>query len=411
MRKITFIIPFLNEGEEPINTINSLYETSDKNLYNIILINDGSNDIEYSNIFDKYDNVLYIKNENRKGIGYSINMSLDYIETPYMMILDAHMRFLNDGWLDRIINELEKNDKLLLCTNSIALNNNNKDNWDINKPLSQLVTEYHNTTLFLYYIISNEIFLFDTRWNKIENDDNNIVDTHCVMGACYAMSTNWAKHIKSTKGLLMWGSIEESLSLKTWLSGGCVKLLKTVGIGHVYRLKDEPKYEPKPDHVYYNKLLLLYTLFDDDIIYNIFKYIKNDERYKNAIIMLNENIIELKKDKEYYKNIFKRDINFLEKINMNTDIYHIQNQNEYLEEIESIKEEIIISKNTVNDYITQINDIELNEKLTIEQKKSLKNLIENRDIPKLKKIICEKKQRINKLNNIIFKNNPTIGNA
>ena len=335
MKKITFIIPFLNEGEEPINTINSLYKTSNKDLYNIILIDDGSTDNQNQHIFDNYDNVLYIKNEERKGTGYSINMSLDYIKTPYLMILDAHMRFLNDGWLDKIINELENDDKLLLCCNSIALNDDNKHEWDINKSLNELVIHHYGANLILFYKFSNHIYLFDPRWNKIDNDDNidkNTIDVHCVMGACYAMSTKWAKYIKSTKELLMWGSIEESLSLKTWLAGGKVKLLKTVGIGHVYKKPGYKKYESKIDQLYYNKLLLLYTLFDDNMVYELFKHIKYDDRYKNAIKILNENILELKKDREYYKSIFKKDINFLEHIGMNTDLYHIENP-EYLEEI------------------------------------------------------------------------------
>ncbi len=92
--ELTIIIPFLNEGNEIENTIRSIFETSVTNPH-IILINDNSNDnFNYYEMTLRYgDHITYILHNERKGVAESRNEGVHLSETPYILLLDGHMRF------------------------------------------------------------------------------------------------------------------------------------------------------------------------------------------------------------------------------------------------------------------------------------------------------------------------------
>ena len=58
-KKLTIIIPTLNEGTEPVKTIESIHETVPDNLIDIIIIDDASDDMLTG--LDKFSNVRYVK--------------------------------------------------------------------------------------------------------------------------------------------------------------------------------------------------------------------------------------------------------------------------------------------------------------------------------------------------------------
>ena len=404
MKELTIIIPFLNEGVEPVNTINSINETSDIEFINIILIDDGSDELFDINLIKNFKNVQYIKNNNREGTGYCINYALNFVETPYVLIIDAHMRFLNDNCSEKIVNTLKNNDKTLICTKSFAIDEDNKHEWDINKNIADVKGQHNGAYLIPYYRMDDGfVVLFDARWKDLELDKGEIYDIHSVMGACYASSTEWLKYIKSTKGLKMWGSIEETLSLKTWLAGGSVKLLTTTGIGHIYR-KDKPPYTTNYDYVLFNKLWLVYTLFDDSIVYKLFNLIRDDDRYKNAFELLNKNIIEAKIDREYYKSIFINDHIFLKKIGI--DIYDERFSNiiNIKNNIIDINNELDIFTKSLDEYNKQLSELD-NLKINQQNKNTIKQHILKHDIPNIKnriKNINNKKTELeNKLKSLL----------
>jgi glycosyltransferase involved in cell wall biosynthesis len=407
MTKLSIIIPFLNEGEEPINTINSIDETSNKEDVEIILIDDGSSDGEDLSRFEKFSNVRFFRNEIRIGTGYCIEFGLEKSSSPYILIVDAHMRFLNDDWLNKIVDKLKEDDKLLLCTVSIALNYDNKDDWDKNKPFKELKEHHSGTDLLPFYTINKKSkVLLDPRWRNLEKDKGDFYDIHCVMGACYASSKKWMQHIKSTNGLKQWGSIEESLSLKTWLAGGSVKLLSSTGIGHIYRNIKVP-YDINADYVLYNKLWLIYTIFDDKTIYNMFNFISVDDRYKIPMKMLNENILEAKKLKKYYKSIFTRDKNFLEKIGINFNENIFIKLFELKEYIKDLEEELKIYINSLSEYNKMLISLDNNTDITTKKNKIIKNKILNINIPKLNNEINNRTEKIKDLEIEYEKTKPT----
>jgi len=118
--ELTVIIPFLNEGCEVENTLMSILENS-KDDIEIIVINDGSDDeFDYQAIAGQYG-ARYVLNKTRLGVAASRDLGVELCETPYFLILDAHMRFYDDRWAGRIVEELKKSERVFLCCRSIVL--------------------------------------------------------------------------------------------------------------------------------------------------------------------------------------------------------------------------------------------------------------------------------------------------
>lgn len=103
--QLTIIIPFLNEGDEVVNTVKSVRETAGDSV-DIIAINDCSTDgYPYREKLQSYS-IYYLENEERKGVAASRDYGINICRTPYFLLLDGHMRFYDKLWSSRIINVL-----------------------------------------------------------------------------------------------------------------------------------------------------------------------------------------------------------------------------------------------------------------------------------------------------------------
>ena len=124
-KHLTVIIPFLNEGIEVENTLQSIRNTAGDSV-EILIINDCSTDgFDYETTASKY-NATYLFNEERLGVAASRDLGISMINTPYFLLLDGHMRFYENTWSIKLISELQKNERVLLCCLVKALTLNNK---------------------------------------------------------------------------------------------------------------------------------------------------------------------------------------------------------------------------------------------------------------------------------------------
>jgi len=292
---ITFIISARNENKEPLNTIKSLWDSiEDKELFKIILVNDGSS--EWTKIPKKY-NIKEITHAIPQGIHASIDEVVELVDTEHIGILNARMRF-RKGWFTELSKHL-KNKQLLSCT-SVVLRPNQTD-------MDKAETKRYGADI---HYKNGDNYLI-ARWRKEENKD--IYDIPCALGASYFMTKKWYKHIKGLQGLCMWGSLQEFLSLKTWKFGGKVKLLKTVEIGNIYQDKkgDEKRYTDSHIDIIWNKLFMAFTLFDWKFAINLLGEYYESEYYNPLKLMLITDMPKIMEYEKYFKVYGRFDINNL----------------------------------------------------------------------------------------------------
>lgn len=296
--QLTVIITFLNEGEEVIKTVASVRQFAGDSV-DIIVINDHSYDgYDYHNELTPYK-VHYFYNQERKGVAASRDLGVELCSSPYFLLLDGHMRFYDTYWVKRITQQLEQNDRCILCCQTKTLNKNKQGH----------VFERQNIPMAYgaYIPFMKNAYLPDIKWKNKENyPTEDIEPIPAILGAGYAASKRYWKYIYGLKGLLLYGCDEAYLSLKVWLEGGQCLLLKNVVIGHIYRT--ESPYETPSAELVHNYLFISSLLFPVSLRILSFSIARcmNRQTFEEAIQLLSQHCEISKELKEVYRKILTR---------------------------------------------------------------------------------------------------------
>lgn len=303
--ELTLVIPFLNEKDEVANTVKSIRDTVG-NQVDVIVINDNSDD-GYDYILDlKELDVIYIENKFRIGAAASKEKGTRLVTTPYFILLDAHMRFYDNKWVNRILDELHKNDSQLLCCQTKVLHKEDG-----------AVVEKEKTNVYGAYLsFDHNEYIPGIQWSNYNYIKNlGMFQIPAVLGAGYATSKKYWNKIKGLQGLIHYGCEEAYISIKAWLDGGGCRLLPDVVIGHIYRSKFPYTVVSSP--MIYNNLFIADTLFPTSLrcFAHSIAINKNKDFYKSLkrhLLWRHQQIEELK---TYYSKTFKNDFKIIKEIN------------------------------------------------------------------------------------------------
>jgi len=293
---LSIIITSLNEKPQILNqTIRSILDTSPEDI-EIIVIDDCSDtpvNLEY-----KGKNIKFERNKFRLGAAQSKHNGVTLSSKPYVFLTDAHVLFV-PGWHEETLKTLENKPNSLFCGTCLGLSEGKFD-------LNQANGAYVGARLFLYD--KNDKQILDGKWINNRKDENNY-EISCVMGANYFMHKSHFFKIRGFSELRAWGSEEPCLSLKTWLSGGEVRLNKDVKIGHMFR--DSAPYITNIKEILYNKIRMSKSFFDKEFSDKLISKIPDDINKKSALELVGREHKIIEEHKNYYKSIFVRDINWL----------------------------------------------------------------------------------------------------
>ena len=128
---LSIIIPVYNGEKYLKECLDSIYAYETKMFeFELIIINDGSTDNSERIIgeyIDKYDNILYINNDNH-GVSYSRNVGIEKASGKYVMFVDCDDLLMNN-WQDVIFNSSNDNE----CDYIYYSSNFNRNTFDYNK--------------------------------------------------------------------------------------------------------------------------------------------------------------------------------------------------------------------------------------------------------------------------------------
>lgn len=310
---LSIVIPFLNEGEEVENTLISIFNHSDMKDIEVIIINDASDDgYNYTELSGRYG-IRYIENHFRIGVAASRDKGAQLASGNFILFLDAHMRFYDNDWSRRIIDLLSSDEMLLLCSQSKGLCNINNEIHEIKGRQTAWGASINFINSFRY---------LECNWIYRDfNSSENCVEIPCVFGACYAVSKKTWKYIKGLSGLSQYGNDETYMSMKIWLSGGKVKLIKDLFVGHIYR--EHQPYEVDIASRIFNRIWIASLLLDSDFRSRAFAYSKSLNNYNNSLSILFEKKVLFVELYKYYKSILK--IPYADFINYNNARSGIRN--------------------------------------------------------------------------------------
>lgn len=242
MKPLTICITCCNDALECNATIRSIRDTS-KDACEIIVVDDASD--PPLELADK--DVTLIRCDTRVGVGPGRHLAATAASGDVLLITDSHMRFTK-GWYEAAMKRVTKHPHVAYCGTCLGLS---KENMDVNKPQG----EYNGATMLFHKPPSEQINVseyMEPKWTRPFNDDEEIP---CMLGAVYFLPTEFFFHVGGLRMLRGWGSDEMFLSLKWWLAGGEIRMLRTVRVGHQFRNASPAPYRTDLWKLDYNKLM------------------------------------------------------------------------------------------------------------------------------------------------------------
>lgn len=286
MSKLTIAIACHDDQTECNLTIKSIRETAPQ--AEIIVVDDCSpNPL----VLEDKD-VRLIRNKHRCGAGASRHVGILAAQGEHVLLIDAHNRF-EKGWYDKACLRLFVRSNTLHCAVCCGFTS-------VVPPLG--------TPDGTYYGADIDVTKFDGVWAKERNDDAEIP---CLMGACYFVPRAWYLNHGGLQFLRTWGSEEMMLSLKMWLSGGDIRLMKNIRVWHRFRVENLPYVIPTA-HIIYNKLFLIHSMLPADLVPKVIEGMKfhpSDVDFINAqnLIRADWNLVSserMKNEVRFKKNFY-----------------------------------------------------------------------------------------------------------
>ena len=307
-KKLTLVIPFRNEGRQVYKTIRNICSYSSSELFDVICIDDCSDDgYDYAGELGGFPNVSLFRNPSRLGVAGSRDKGVFMASTPYVLILDGHMRIFRDV-LTPLIGYLEQYPRTLFCLQTRVMKEESGRIYiDKRMPV--------NRAARIRFDIGKPAELFNPVWERLGRQDylSGKIDVPCVYGADYATRRDYYLYLHGLNGLAQYGCDEPLLSVKVWLEGGRCCLLRELEIAHLYRKKSPCGITGKA--VLYNRMLCAELLFPEELKAAYFRGVSASPCFAELKKLLDNMKAEIREEHDYLDGIFTRDFSDILKLN------------------------------------------------------------------------------------------------
>lgn len=251
---VSLILPVKNEGIHIKNTIESALKIKTNCSYEIIVVDDHSEDGCCSFLDTIKDHRIKIIRTAGLGAANARNAGADLASGEIFIFCDAHV-FFEDYWLEKLIKPLQQG-------TADAVNPGIGDSKRPNR------VGYG--------------FAWDEKleivWNKERKDSP--FPSPLLAGGCLAVTRSAFEDIDGfERGFQVWGREDEEISLKLWLFGYRCYIVPDVKVLHVFR-QSSPPFKLSWNHVNYNLLRMAYLHFDEERIKKCKKIIKFSQEAK-----------------------------------------------------------------------------------------------------------------------------------
>ncbi|WP_028306656.1 glycosyltransferase [Desulfitibacter alkalitolerans] len=274
---VSIIIPCKNEGKNIIMTLDSLFKSINKVDYEVIVIDDGSNDNCCNGIEKKYQTIKLYRTEGM-GAARARDYGAEKAKGNVLIFCDAHLTF-NNHWMDKLVSFLGQYDAVSpgigVMENPIAAGYGLT--WD--KSLkAKWYTEKPRTGKKVPFLPGGCLCIKRTVFEDIEGFD---------------------------KGFIVWGHEDEEISLKLWLFGYSCCIYPEVLVFHKFRTQHP--YKVTFEHVHYNFLRMVYSHFNEQRINKVKAMLQDSYGYNEAVIKLNTSNIAVQRTRYFKKRKYDDD--------------------------------------------------------------------------------------------------------
>jgi len=285
------IIPARNEGQGLIDTLDSLYAVTD---CKVIVVNDYSDTDKWIQP-KKHKGLKVIKAPPFSGFGGAIQLGIDSCTDENIFICGARTRF-TEGWYEKTEQFIEDNPESISCAvNAILF----EDQTEISK------AEEHAYGAEIYRYKSGHWMKWIINLPVKEMPEGDEID--CAYGGSYALKRSWWNKIHGLDLIQGRGGCNQFLSLKTWMAGGSVRVIKDVTIGNIYRV--DCSYAVTVASILYNRIMIMSVLYGTHKGLDTLQSYKRYREYEILKSMFARNLGILTRENKYMRKIKKGSIN------------------------------------------------------------------------------------------------------
>lgn len=244
--KISLILPVKNEGIHIKNTVLSILKSKTNYNYEIIVVDDGSEDQCCYFLEEEHEKIKLIKT-NSAGSAKARNIGAMLAAGEYLIFCDAHM-FFKDYFIDSLVAPITKG---------------------IADAVNPGIADFMNHSQKGYGYTWNE--KLEPKWNT---DIKKLSKVPLLAGGCLAISKKVFQNINGFEnGFMVWGREDEEISLRLWLMGYKCYTEPTCTVFHVFRT-EAPPYLITWEDLNYNLMRMAYSHFNENRVEKCKKLIK-----------------------------------------------------------------------------------------------------------------------------------------
>ncbi len=332
---VSVCIPFRNDFDDILPVIQHLRTTMPAKDTEIIIYNDGS--VMGSGQFRplQIDGTKVINAPRSFGVGYAIDRAVEQACGDIVVIMGSDIYPLA-GWYDKVVEAVNSTPETLGCAVCVGLN-----------PSRMSLDDPDNFRRYgadlLFYVDENDLppqsslrnrkggytSLFKAKWLMSKQSDLPY-EIPCLLGAFYFTSKAYYQRLRGFDtevgnmfmGHRVWGHLEPTLSLKSWLHGGGCTLYPDIEAGHVFarvvRRNRWSKGARSMEWDWWNALWILETMILSPFLKNRLEdFVHPELNFNRARVMINKNrkAVELVRERnrqefKYDHNIFKDKFNY-----------------------------------------------------------------------------------------------------
>lgn len=318
---LSIIITYHNEGIGFIQkTLDSIKSTIDVE-HEIIIVDDHSTDPL------SISDVNIIRQTENRGVGFAFDTGVKIAKYDNLFLMGCDIRFINNNWASKMVTDIGKNPKSLICTSVVHLSAGMPE---LTFEMSRQNFVYNGATILMAYgkedwnILKAEWLPRENRLLKkgpelaqeilkpygVKYSDTESYEIPCILGAAYGVKKSWYNYIDGFWGHRKWGTLEPYISLKSWLFGGNCLTAPHIETAHIFN-DTQGRHGTGVANLAYNSMLVAYLLFEgedaDWLVRHIMrKYGKSHDGVSEAKEMINSNSA----------NIFVKQMEYRDKMEM-----------------------------------------------------------------------------------------------
>jgi len=222
--KLSIVILTWNSERFVFNCLSSIYQNTIIKDYEIIIVDNGSEDNTLSIIHSKFPQVKLITNSHNRGVAPARNQGIKYALGEYILILDIDT-FINEYAIDKLIETLDNNPDIGICGAKLEYENGSVQNSCRRFPLlhEKILRRMDNR-------FSQKLLI---QGNYIEEMDKQLTfEVDYLIGACQLIRKSALEQVGLLDENIFYGPEDVDICLRMWLKGWKVKYVSEATVIH-----------------------------------------------------------------------------------------------------------------------------------------------------------------------------------